>query len=196
MVVEIFGILIVTALIIVVCIFGESIAHPQYSLAECTRKFKADAGAIVSVLFSSDPVRHIFDASLWENFLAILKEYCHDAFTPAYQAEFFDGTPRIQISFVPSRALNVEELNRLCKLLCLKLRQYLHAYGLSWRMFGEYHVLNGTVVIYLYYSEFKEDLQPFLKRYRLAVKNKVSADHGVLHDEELDREINYAKPKC
>lgn len=195
MLLEVFMIFLVLSLITGCWIFGEKMSHPNYNLAECTRKFKSDLGGIISVLFSSNTARHIFDSSLWENFLGILKEYCHNSFTPACQADFYDGVPRIHISFVPCRELTADELSRLCKLLCLKLNQYLQIYGLHWRMFGEFHVLDNTATIHIYYSEFKEDLQPFLKRYRIAVKHKSAKNHGVLHDEELDREINYAKPK-
>lgn len=195
MLLQVFIILLILASILAACIWGEKIAHPNYNPAECTRKFKTDFSGIVSVLFSSNYKRHIFDASLCENIQKVLKEYCHDAFEPSFSADFYDGTPRIHIAFVPCREFASDELSRLVKLLRLKLNQYLQIYGLCWRTFGEYHVLDDTVTVYIYYSEHKEDLQPFLKRYRIAVKHKTTASQGVLHDEELDREINYVEPK-
>ena len=195
MIIEIFMVLSLTALALTVCIGGVKMTHQNYDLAECARKFKADLGRVLSVLFSGDNARHIFDMSFWENCLKILAEYCHDAFPPECLAEYYDGTPRIRFSFVPTRKLSAEELNQLCKLLCLKSRQYIQLYGLSWRMFSEYHVLDGSIAINIYYSECKEDLQPFFKRYRIAVKHASTDNQGVLHDEELDREINYARPK-
>ena len=138
---------------------------------------------------------HVFDASLWENFLTILNEYIHAAFPPNYKVDFYDSTPRFCIAFVPNRELTAEELNRLVKLLCLKFSQYLQLYGLCWRMFGEYHVLDGTIHIFLYYAEFSADCQPFFKRYRIAVKHKSNASHGVLHDEALDKELNHVQNK-
>jgi len=181
--------------IIILGISIEKIFHPNFNATEATRAFKKDLGSIVSILFSKDISRHNFDASLWEYFLAILKEYLHAAFTPAFQADFYDGTPRISITFVPNHELTKEELNRLCKLLCLKFSQYLQLYGLCWRLFAEYHVLDGTVMINIFYAEFKEDLQPFLKRYRIAVKRKATGSCGVLRDESLDKEINHVKPE-
>lgn len=195
MLVDFFIVLFMVAGIIAACIGGVKVGHPNYDLAECTRKFKTDSGRILSVLFNSNTARHVFDLSFWENCLNILSEYCHDAFQPTYMADYYDGTPRIRFSFVPSHKLTSEELGRLGMLLCLKFRHYLQLYGLSWRMFSEYHVLDGSVAIYIYYSEHKEDLQPFLKRYRIAVKHVSTDNQGVLHDEELDREINYVKPK-
>ncbi len=195
MIIEIFTVIFLMALALAFCVGGVKMTHPNYDLAECTRKFKADLGRVLSVLFSGDNARHIFGMSFWENCLKILAEYCHDAFPPECLADYYDGTPRIRFSFVPNRKLSAEELNQLCKLLCLKSRQYLQLYGLSWRMFSEYHVLDGSITISIYYSEQKEDLQPFFKRYRIAVKHASTDNQGVLHDEELDREINYARPK-
>lgn len=195
MLLEFFTILLSLGLIVAVCIGCEKIIHPKFDLAECTRKFKADLGKILHVLFGSNTERHIFDTSLWEHFLEILKEYVHDAFTPSCQADFYDGTPRICISFVPNRELAPNDLNRLCKLLCLKLSQYLQLYGLHWRLFAEYNLLDNTVVVNLYYAEFKEDFQPFLKRYRIAVRRKAAGGYGVLHDEALDKEINNGSPR-
>lgn len=192
---EVLGIVLFLCGFIGVGIMVEKVRHPNFNLAESTRHFKKDLSCIISVLFSGDTVRHIFDASLWENFLKILEEYHHNAFTPACQVDFYDGTPRLCITFVPNRELNAEELSRLCKLLCLKFRQYLQLYGLCWRLFPEYHVLNGTVIINIFYSEFKDDLQPFLKRYRIAVKHKTVDNYGVLHDDSLDKEINHARQK-
>ncbi len=190
MVMEIFMVLLSIALILGACIGCEKVVHPKLDLAECTRKFKSDLLRILSVLFSGDNARHIFDASLWEHFLVILKEYHHDAFTPTCQAGFFDGTPRLCISFVPNRELAADDLNRLCKLLCLKFSQYLQLYGLCWQHFAEYSILDGTMRINLYYAEFKEDIQPFFKRYRIAVNRRAAGGYGVLHDEALDKEIN------
>lgn len=189
------AIFIASACIITIGILVEKIIHPDFNATEATRQFKKDLGSIVSVMLSKEISRHVFDASLWEHFHGILKEYHHDSFAPTYQADLYDGTPRISITFVPNHELTKEELNRLCKLLCLKLSQYLQLYGLCWRLFAEYHVLDGTVMVNIYYSEFKEDLQPFLKRYRIAVKRKTTGNCGALHDESLDKEINYAKPK-
>ena len=190
MVMEIFMVLLSIALILAACIGCEKVVHPKLDLAECTRKFKSDLLRILSVLFSGDNARHIFDASLWEHFLVIFKEYHHDAFTPTCQAGFFDGTPRLCISFVPNRELAADDLNRLCKLLCLKMNQYLMLYGLHWRIFSEYSLMDGTAYVNIFYAEFKEDIPPFLKRYRIAVRRKAAGGYGVLHDEALDREIN------
>lgn len=195
MISEIFMVLFFCGLIAAVCIGCEKVIHPMFDLAECTRRFKTDFGRVMSVLFSSNSERHVFDASLWENFLTILNEYIHAAFPPNYKVDFYDSTPRFCIAFVPNRELTAEELNRLVKLLCLKFSQYLQLYGLCWRMFGEYHVLDGTIHIFLYYAEFSADCQPFFKRYRIAVKHKSNASHGVLHDEALDKELNHVQNK-
>ncbi len=183
-------IIIVIICIIIIGILVEKVIHPNFNATEATRQFKKDFGSIVHVLFSKETLRHVFDASLWEHFHGILKEYRHDAFAPSLQADFYDSTPRICITFVPNRELTAEELNRLCQLLRLKMNQYLQLYGLCWQKFAEYHVLDGTVIINIFYSEFKEDLQPFLKRYRISVKHKATGNYGVLHDESLDKEIN------
>lgn len=195
MIMELFLVLFSLGIILAACIGCEKVVHPNNDLAECTRQFKSDFGRVLGVLFSDNNTRHVFDASLWEHFLGILREYHHEAFTPTWQARFFDGTPQLCIFFVPNRELAAGDLNRLCKLLCLKFSQYLSLYGLSWRLFSEYTILDGTISVNLFYAEFREDLQPFFKQYHIAVRRKATGGYGVLHDEELDKEVNYARPK-
>ena len=84
---DVLGIVLFLCAFIGVGILVEKVRHPNFNLAESTRQFKRDLGSIISVLFSGDTARHIFDASLWENFLKILEEYYHNAFTPACQAD-------------------------------------------------------------------------------------------------------------
>lgn len=195
MIMETFMVIFLTVLILAACIGLEKMVHPNFDLAESTRQLKTDVGRVLSVLFSSKTARHIFDPSLWEDYLKILGEYAHTAFKPTCLASFRDGTPFIRIIFVMSRLFTREELETLCSLLTLKLNQYLMPYGLSWRIFVEYHIHESEVAIYMYYCEFKEDLQPFQRLYRIAVRRKASSEYGMLHDEELDKEVNYARPK-
>jgi len=148
---------------------------------------------VLSILFSTEVQRHIFDESLTENFLKILDGHYHNAFEPNFQAVFFEGVPVIRISFVPVRPFTEEELQKLCRLLSLKFRQYCQNSGLSWRHFVEYHLMGDGIVLNLYYCEFKSDYQSFMRRYRVSIREKANRDFGVLRDENLDKELKNVK---
>ena len=195
MIMEIVMVLFLVLLALTICIGCEKLLHPKLDLAECTRQFKTDFKRVLGVLFGGDNARHIFDPSLWEDYLKILAEYAHTAFKPTCLASFRDGVPFIRIVFVMNRLFTREEVETLCNLLTLKLNQYLMAYGLSWRIFAEYYIHESELAIYMYYCEFKEDLPSFQRLYRIAVRRKTSSEYGMLHDEELDREVNHVKSK-
>lgn len=168
----------------------EKVLHPDRDAFECARKFRGDLQKFVHILFGSEAQRHVFDPSLNEAFSRILADYSHDAFPPSYQTLFQDGAPFIGIGFVPKAKYTSEELNTLCKLLSLKFRQYLQAYGLNWKLFPVYHISDDCIQIRLYYNEFASDSQAFFRQYRVAVKQKSAPDFGVLRDEALDKELN------
>ena len=183
-------------IIILFITFGiglEKAVHSNLDIFECTRRFKVDTGKLLHILFGSEAQRHVFDASLSEAFSQVLKDYCHDAFPPSYQNLFHDGVPYIGISFVPKRQYTREDVNRLCQLLCLKFRQYIQAYGLNWKVFTAFHLLDETVQVRVYYTEFSTDVQPFFKHYRIAVKHRTAHDFGLLRDEALEKELNHVK---
>jgi len=168
----------------------EKVLHPDRDAFECARKFRGDLQKFVHILFGSEAQRHVFDPSLSEAFSRILADYCHDAFPPSYQTLIQDGAPFIGIGFVPKAKYTPDEINTLCRLLSLKFKQYLQAYGLNWKFFSVYHVSDDCIQIRLYYTEFSSDSQAFFRQYRVAVKQKSAPDFGVLRDEALDKELN------
>lgn len=168
-------------------------AHPKCSLSENIRIFKKNVYIGLRTFFSTEVMRHEFEIPLVDDLIKVFSGIHHTAFTPVFQRDFIENVPVFKISLVLSKKLEQDEYLNLCRLVQLKFSEYLELNRFNWMHFIEYHVVNETLVLYIFYSEFKEDAQPFKNRYHKMVRRLASKDFGVLRDEALEKELKDVK---
>lgn len=174
------------------CVIGllvEKLVHTNYNITQLTLILKQDVIKFVKALFCEPRVRHRFDITLVNDFKMILKPYVKMGFEIQFVNQIFKGVPVIGIRFVPDHQLEKEELHELLNLLCIKMREYIGFYGLSWKIFSTYSIGTDYVNVYIHYAEWREDLQPFTNAYRHWVRKSLGKSGGILRDEELDEEL-------
>lgn len=166
----------------------EKMVHNEYSLYQLTQQLRKDMVTIIKALLGK-PVRHIFHPQLAEEFKKVVKPYVNPAFETGAYCDYNYKPPFVGIQFVPNHLLESEELIELCDLLLLKFRQYLAINNFNWRNFVYFNTGQNYINVYIYYEELPEDTEPFLERYRMALREKVTPDYGMVYDEELDKEL-------
>lgn len=167
----------------------EKLFHMSYSLEQLVYQLKSDIGLVLKALTSKPIVRHQFNLQLAQELKNVARPYTNIAFDIDVGASFNSGTPFVGIHFIPNNKFEVNELNEITGLLLLKFRRYLFVNGLHWRTFACFSSGHDFTNIYLYYAEVPEDIENFLYRYRMTIREKVAPDYGVLQDDELNKEL-------
>lgn len=181
--------IIIILLLITSSLLIEKILHPSYSLKKVVYQFKKDVKCIFTAFMATEPVRHTFDITLKDELSNIVEPYKHDAFEIEFGFVLIQNVPTICVRFVPKKKLSKEELIELSHLLLLKFRRYLILHGFNWRTFVDYRTDEYYVYINIHYAEYKEDHQNIILLYRQTIRQKSDIDYGVLHDEDLNKEL-------
>lgn len=185
----IFKSLLIIVLLFFLALLMEKLLHMSYTLEQVVYQLKSDIGIVAKALTSKEVVRHIFNTQLAEELRNVARPYSNTAFDIDVGAYFNSGTPFVGVHFIPHHKLEVEELNQVANLLLLKFRRYLLINALNWKTFTCFSSGHNFVKVYLYYAEMPEDIESFMYRYRMTIKEKVAPDYGILQDDELNKEL-------
>lgn len=167
----------------------EKMLHMQYSLKQLVHQLKSDMYTIIKALFSSEPIRHIFDLQLVEELKSVVREYALPTFDIDVFNDMYNGSPIVAVCFVPKNKLEKEQLEEASQYVLLKFKRYLMIHNLNWRVFVTYKKINEYVHIYIFYAEFTDDINSFNKNYKQAIKEKSDVDYGTLQDDDLNKEL-------
>lgn len=178
----------------IICIFlfllvVEKLVHKDYSLEDAVKALKQDAFTCIKAIAKKDPKRHVFDVTLGDDITSLVTPYTKKGFEVKGEQTVRFGVPVVWIQFVPEHSLDTQELQDLCQFLSLKFKEYLEYYNVSWLYFTTYSVGCGYVNLYIYYSEWEEDVLPFRNLYRRMVRHKAGTSSGILRDEELEEQL-------
>ncbi len=182
-IITITGVLIITGLLV------EKMIHFDYSLKEISLQLKADIGTVAKAFFQENIQRHIFNPQLAIELRNVARPYSNTAFDIDVFATSNSGTPYIGINFIPSKKYEIEELNEITSLLQLKFRRYMLVNELNLKSFSCFSSGHDFINVFLYYAELPEDIENFMYRYRMTLKEKVDTDYGLLQDEDLNKEL-------
>lgn len=160
------------------------------------RSFKKFCVSVVHGLFEEEPIRHQFEPVLVEEFLNVLKKYAAPGMEDEISVCWYisnDGVPCIQIVFFPDQPINAKLLQTLLRRLKTKLSHYLLVRSMNWRIFGTYCRFLDEVHFFLYYAEFPDDYDKFIKKYRIFTLEKTGNGFGFLGSQDIDDEIRKNK---
>lgn len=180
-------------LIVILLSFGllfEKALHQEETAEQIAKRFKNNIKTIIKVLFTKEKDRHVFDISLFEGMKEVAQPYHNGAFEDIYNICMYHSVPCLEFIFVPRGNITDEELQEVTSLLLLKFRDYLFINKLNYLSFAMYQLDNNRIVVTIYYAEFKEDVKPFKSLYRRIIDEHTDHDYGVLHDADLDKELN------